>query len=151
MIRCNHCNSMTPKASFESSLKFLISFARLPSTSTRNLINNNFPPLLFLASPFQMHLSRICPHLRRHHMNLREVQVFAPLYLPKLISCFLTPIVEPLKVQAFVSQLILIVSVKAFPFPRVVSSVMNSIFIFSEVIFTRFASFLLPFQVTFVV
>lgn len=67
------------------------------------------------------------------------------------ISCFPMPVVEPLKARFFVSLLILIVSVKAFPFLRVVFSTRNSIFPFSEVIFMPFASFLLPSQVPFVV
>jgi hypothetical protein len=111
MIRCNRCNYMNPPTSFASSLKFLIFFVRLPSTSIRNLTRSYFPTPLILNFAFQIYLSRTCPYLHRHRMNLKEEQVFGLFYLRLLISCFIMPIVEPLKAEAFVSLFILIVSV----------------------------------------
>ena len=80
MIRCNRCNFMTPPTSFASSLKFSIFFVRSPSTSTQNLTRSNFLTLLILDHAFQIYLSRTCPYLHRHRMNLKEAQVFDLFY-----------------------------------------------------------------------
>lgn len=70
---------MTPLTSFVSSLIFLISSERLPSTSTRSLISNSFPTTLFMNPSFMILLSHTCLRLHRHRMNLREVEVLEQL------------------------------------------------------------------------